>query len=305
MPAKILDGNAIAERVRAEWKICADALVAAGHRPGLAVVIVGDHAASRIYVRNKLKSCGDLGLHSEMHEFPADVSEATLLALIDSLNRNPAVHGVLVQLPLPAGINPRRVLDAISPAKDVDGFSLLNAGALFTARSGDSSPLPPCTPAGIMQMLSHAGVPVRGQHAVMVGASNVVGKPMAIMLLQEGATVTLCNSKTRDLAAMTRLADILVVAVGKPRLITGGMVKPGAVVIDVGINRLPDGKLAGDVDFASVAETAAYISPVPGGVGPMTITMLLVNTIRAAERQLAHTTPLISTRTSTLTTEKA
>jgi methylenetetrahydrofolate dehydrogenase (NADP+)/methenyltetrahydrofolate cyclohydrolase len=305
MPAKILDGNAIAASVRAEWKIRADALIAAGCRPGLAVVIAGDHAASRIYVRNKIKSCADLGLHSEMHELPADVGEAAVLELVDTLNRKPGIHGILVQLPLPIGVNPRRVLDAISPAKDVDGFSLLNAGALFTARSGDSSPLPPCTPAGIMQMLSHAGIPIRGQHAVMVGASNVVGKPMAIMLLQEGATVTLCNSKTRDLAAMTRLADILVVAVGKPRLIRGAMVKPGAVVIDVGINRLPDGKLAGDVDFAEVAEVAASISPVPGGVGPMTIAMLLVNTIRAAERQHSNIIPRIFTRTSTLTTEKA
>jgi methylenetetrahydrofolate dehydrogenase (NADP+)/methenyltetrahydrofolate cyclohydrolase len=288
MPAKIIDGNAVARSVRAEWKLRADALGAAGCQPGLAVVIVGDDPASRVYIRNKVKACAEVGLYSELHELPATAAESDLLALVESLNRKSAVHGVLVQLPLPKHMDPRRALEAISPEKDVDGFHLYNAGSLMT---GDSI-FPPCTPYGVMQMLAYEGIPIRGRHAVIVGASNIVGKPMALMLLKEGATITICNSKTPDLGAMTRLADILVVATGKPGIVRGDMVKPGAAVIDVGINRGPDGKLAGDVDFASVVGHAGWITPVPGGVGPMTITMLLVNTIRAAERaHAAHRTP--------------
>jgi methylenetetrahydrofolate dehydrogenase (NADP+)/methenyltetrahydrofolate cyclohydrolase len=284
MPAKILDGNAIATRVRAEWKPRAMAAAAAGCRPGLAVVIVGDNPASRIYVRNKVKACAEQGLYSEQHELPATVDDARLISLVISLNHKPDIHGILVQLPLPAHIDRRKVYFAIDPDKDVDGFHLENAGGLLTG----NSPFPPCTPAGIMQMLASESIPIRGRHAVIVGASNIVGKPMALMLLHEGATVTICNSKTPDLGAMTRQADILVVATGKPGLVNGEMVKEGAVVIDVGINRLANGKLAGDVDFASIAAKAAYVSPVPGGVGPMTITMLVVNTIRAAERACAN-----------------
>ncbi len=283
MPAIILDGNAIATRVRAEWKVRAAAVTAAGCRPGLAVVIVGENSASRIYVRNKVKACAELGLYSELHELPATVDEPRLIAVIESLNRKPEVHGILVQLPLPAHLDQRQVLAAVAPEKDVDGFHLENAGGLLTGNSA----FPPCTPSGVMQMLAFEHIPIRGRHAVIVGASNIVGKPMAMMLLHEGATVTICNSKTPDLGAMTRQADILVVATGKPRLVNGDMVKAGAAVIDVGINRTADGKLVGDVDFASAAAKAAYISPVPGGVGPMTITMLVVNTIRAAERACA------------------
>jgi methylenetetrahydrofolate dehydrogenase (NADP+)/methenyltetrahydrofolate cyclohydrolase len=223
-------------------------------------------------------------LYSEQHELPATVDESRLLNLVGSLNRQPEVHGILVQMPLPAHIDRRKVYSAIDPDKDVDGFHLENAGGLLTG----NSPFPPCTPAGVMQMLAAENIPLRGKHAVIVGASNIVGKPMAMMLLHEGATVTICNSKTPDLGAMTRQADILVVATGKPGLVKGDMVKQGATVIDVGINRLEGGKLVGDVDFASVAAKAAYISPVPGGVGPMTITMLVVNTIRAAERACAN-----------------
>ena len=283
MPAKILDGNAIAASVRAEWKVRAAAATAAGCRPGLAVVMVGENPASRIYVRNKVKACAELGLYSEQHELPATVDETRLLALIDALNRKPEVHGILVQLPLPAHIDKSRVLAAVAPGKDVDGFHLENAGGLLTG----NSPFPPCTPNGVMHMLAHEHIPIRGRHAVVVGASTIVGKPMAMMLLHEGATVTICNSKTPDLGAMTRQADILVVATGRPGLVNGGMVKQGATVIDVGINRMPDGKLAGDVEYESAAAKAAYITPVPGGVGPMTITMLVVNTIRAAERACA------------------
>jgi methylenetetrahydrofolate dehydrogenase (NADP+) / methenyltetrahydrofolate cyclohydrolase len=299
MTAKILDGNAIATRVRAEWKVRAAAVSAAGCRPGLAVAIVGENPASRVYVRSKVKACAELGLYSELHELPAMVEESRLIALIQTLNRKPEIHGILVQLPLPAHIDRNRVLAAIAPEKDVDGFHLENAGGLMTG----NSLFPPCTPFGVMQMLAHENIPIRGQHAVIVGASNIVGKPMAMMLLQEGATVTICNSKTRDLGAMTRQADILVVATGKPGLVKGDMVKPGAAVIDVGINRMPDGKLAGDVDFSSSAEKAAYITPVPGGVGPMTITMLLVNTIRAAER--ACTAQRLSSQPAVLGTENA
>ncbi len=280
MTAHIIDGKAIAQEVRAEWKIRADALKARGITPGLAVIIVGEDPASKVYVGNKVKACAELGLHSEHIALPADTSESTLLAKIAELNANPAIHGFLVQLPLPKHINSHKVLLAISPNKDVDGFHPINVGALVIG----NTLFPPCTPWGAMKLLEKSGVSIEGKHAVVVGRSNIVGKPMALMLLQQNATVTICTSKTVDLARYTRDADILVVATGKPQMITGDMIKPGAAVIDVGINRLPNGKLVGDVDFDSAKEVAGWITPVPGGVGPMTITMLLANTVQAAER---------------------
>jgi len=244
------------------------------------VVLVGENPASEIYVRNKVAACEQAGFHSVREQYPADLTEAQLLARIEALNADPAIHGILVQLPLPAHLNAHRVIEAIAAEKDVDGFHVSNAGLLMTGQ-----PLfRPCTPYGIMTMLEAESVPLRGAEAVIVGASNIVGKPMAMLLLQAGATITLCNTKTRDLAAQTRRADVLVVATGKPRMITGDMVKPGAVVIDVGINRDAEGKLCGDVDFDAVRQIASAVTPVPGGVGPMTIAMLLVNTLEAAER---------------------
>ena len=280
MTAVIIDGKAIASEVRAKWKLRADSLRAEGASPGLAVILVGDNPASQVYVRNKVRACAEVGVHSEVYRYTADVPEQAVIDKIMSLNVNPAIHGILVQLPLPAHFNNGRVLDAIAIAKDVDGFHLYNLGGLISG----GGIFPPCTPYGVMSLLEHVGIPIEGQNAVVVGRSNIVGKPMALMLLQEGATVTICTSKTRDLAQFTKLADILVVAVGKPGLITGAMVKPGAVVIDVGINRLADQRLVGDVDFPSVVERAGYITPVPGGVGPMTISMLIANTVQAAER---------------------
>ena len=280
MTARIIDGKAIAQEVRAEWKLRADALKARGITPGLAVIIVGDDAASKVYVANKVKACAELGLHSEHIVMAADTPEATLLTKIAELNNNPKIHGILVQLPVPKHIDNSKVLEAISPNKDVDGFHQMNVGALVTG----NTLFPPCTPSGAMKLLEKCGVTIEGKHAVVVGRSNIVGKPMALMLLQQNATVTICTSKTVDLAKFTRDADILVVATGKPKMITGDMIKPGAAVIDVGINRLPDGKLCGDVDFDSAKEVAGWITPVPGGVGPMTITMLVANTIQAAER---------------------
>ena len=280
MTAQIIDGKAIAQEVRAEWKLRADALKARGITPGLAVIIVGDDAASKVYVANKVKACAELGLHSEHIVMAADTPEATLLTKIAELNNNPKIHGILVQLPVPKHIDNSKVLEAISPNKDVDGFHQMNVGALVTG----NTLFPPCTPSGAMKLLEKCGVTIEGKHAVVVGRSNIVGKPMALMLLQQNATVTICTSKTVDLAKFTRDADILVVATGKPKMITGDMIKPGAAVIDVGINRLPDGKLCGDVDFDSAKEVAGWITPVPGGVGPMTITMLVANTIQAAER---------------------
>lgn len=280
MTATLLDGNALAKRLRADVASRAAALTERGQQPGLAVILVGDDPASQIYVRNKVKACQEAGIHSVFDRYPADLAEAALLARIDELNRDPKIHGILVQLPLPKHIDSHKVLEAISPAKDVDGFHVANAGALMTG-----APLfRPCTPYGCMKMLESIDYPLRGARAVVAGASNIVGKPMAMMLLQAGATVTLCNSKTRDLAAHTREADVVVSAVGRRNLITADMVKPGAVVIDVGMNRDDAGKLCGDVDFAAVKEVAGWITPVPGGVGPMTITMLLVNTLEAAER---------------------
>jgi len=280
MTARIIDGKAIAQEVRAEWKVRADALKARGITPGLAVIIVGEDPASKVYVANKVKACAELGLHSEHIVMPADTPEAALLAKIDELNNDASIHGVLVQLPVPKHIDSNKILEAISPNKDVDGFHQMNVGALVTGHTR----FPPCTPYGAMKLLEKSGVTIEGKHAVVVGRSNIVGKPMALMLLHMNATVTICTSKTVDLAKFTRDADILVVATGKPKMITGDMIKPGAAVIDVGINRLPDGKLCGDVDFESAKEVAGWITPVPGGVGPMTITMLVANTVQAAER---------------------
>jgi methylenetetrahydrofolate dehydrogenase (NADP+) / methenyltetrahydrofolate cyclohydrolase len=280
MTAQIIDGRAIAAEVRAEWKVRADALKARGITAGLAVIIVGEDPASKVYVANKVKACEELGLYSKHIVLPADTSEADLLAEIAALNHDPKIHGVLVQLPVPKHIDSNKVLEAIDPNKDVDGFHQMNVGALVTG----NTQFPPCTPYGAMKLLEKSGVRIEGQHAVVVGRSNIVGKPMALMLLQQNATVTICTSKTRDLASFTRSADILVVATGRAKMITGDMIKPGAAVIDVGINRLPDGKLCGDVDFDSAKEVAGWITPVPGGVGPMTITMLVANTVQAAER---------------------
>lgn len=280
MSAQLIDGNALAKQLRTEAAARAAALTAQGHQPGLAVILVGEDPASQVYVRNKIKACEENSFYSVFDRFPADLTEAGLLKRIAELNADPKIHGILVQLPLPKHIDSHKVLEAIAPAKDVDGFHIANAGALMTG-----APLfRPCTPYGCMKMLESIGVPLRGAEAVVAGASNIVGKPMAMMLLQAGATVTICNSKTRDLAAHTRTADIVVAAVGKRNLITADMVKPGAVVIDVGMNRNDEGKLCGDVDFAGVREVAGWITPVPGGVGPMTITMLLINTLESAER---------------------
>lgn len=280
MSAKIIDGKLIAREVRSTLKTRADNLIKKGFRPGLAVIIVGDDAASNIYVNNKVKACREVSIHSEVHRFPGNVEQADVLRCIHELNVNPLIHGILVQLPLPQHFESDQVTTSIAIAKDVDSFHLYNVGALVTG----NAVFLPCTPYGVMMMFEKHGIPIEGQHAVIVGRSNIVGKPMALMLLEKGATVTICSSKTRNLASHTQTADILVVATGRPRLITAEMIKPGATIIDVGINRLPDGHLVGDVDFESVKEKAGYITPVPGGVGPMTITMLLSNTIEAAER---------------------
>ena len=279
MQTRILDGVAVSRKLRAEWKDRADALTRDGHPPSLAVLIVGQDPASAVYVRNKIKACADMGVRSEQLELPADTSEAELLRHIDRLNRDPGTHGILVQLPLSKHIATEHIIHAIDPAKDVDGFHPLNVGLLAAGQPR----FIPCTPAGIMELLEAAHIDPWAQRAVIVGASNIVGKPVGLLLLQKGATVSFCNSKTRDLAAYTREADILVVAVGKPKLIGADMVKLGAVVVDVGINRLADGSLVGDVDYEAMVGKAAYITPVPGGVGPMTITMLIINTVRAAE----------------------
>ncbi len=282
MSAVLIDGNALSRELRADVAMRAARLKARGITPGLAVVLVGDNPASQVYVRNKVKACEDSGLHSVLEKYDADLTEAALLARVDALNNDPAIHGILVQLPLPAHIDAQKVIEAISPAKDVDGFHIASAGALMTGMPG----FWPCTPYGCMKMLESIGYDLRGKHAVVIGRSNIVGKPMALMLLQQNATVTICHSGTRDLGALTRQADVIVAAVGKRNVLTADMVKPGAVVIDVGMNRTEEGKLCGDVDFAGVREVAGWITPVPGGVGPMTITMLLVNTLEAAERGL-------------------
>jgi len=283
MQTRTIDGNAIARELRVGLLKRAATLSASGVRPGLAVIRVGSHPASSVYVRNKIKACGEGGIYSQDIQLPDSTDESTLLGQIRILNNEPRIHGILVQLPLPPGFSAERVFETINPLKDVDGFHPLNVGLLATGHPR----FVPCTPLGIMKLLEHEGVGAEGRHAVVVGRSNIVGKPMALLLLQKGATVTICNSKTPDLGSMTREAEILVVAAGKPKLVTAAMVRPGAIVIDVGINRLPDGKLAGDVDYPGVLGTAARVTPVPGGVGPMTITMLLENTIASAERALA------------------
>lgn len=280
MTAKIIDGNAIAKLVRAEWKQRVQSLKNGGMVPGLAVIMIGENAASQVYVRHKVRACEDIGIHSEKHEFSANVAEQEVLDCISALNANSAIHGILVQLPLPPHFESRRLLEAVAIEKDVDGFNLYNVGALV---AGDTV-FPPCTPFGVQCLLEYCNIPISGQNVVVVGASNIVGKPMAMMLMKKDATVCITHVKTRDIAQFTILADILVVAAGVPNLITAPMVKTGAVVIDVGINRLPDGRLVGDVDFDAVRKKASYITPVPGGVGPMTVTMLLVNTIQSAER---------------------
>ncbi len=278
--ASIIDGNALSAQLRADVMRRADALKARGITPGLAVLLVGENSASQVYVRNKVKACADAGLHSVLERYEADMTEAALLARIDALNKDPAIHGILVQLPVPKHIDANKVIEAIAPEKDVDGFHIASAGALMVGQPG----FLPCTPYGCMKMLESIDYDLRGKHAVVIGRSNIVGKPMAMLLLQKNATVTICHSGTKDLKAMTLQADVIVAAVGKVNVLTADMVKPGAVVIDVGMNRNDEGKLCGDVDYAGVREVAGHITPVPGGVGPMTITMLLVNTLESAER---------------------
>jgi methylenetetrahydrofolate dehydrogenase (NADP+)/methenyltetrahydrofolate cyclohydrolase len=281
MTASLIDGNALSRQLRTEVAQRTSALKARGITPGLAVVLVGDNPASQVYVRNKVKACEDVGFHSVLEKYDASMTEEQLLARVEALNNDPSIHGILVQLPLPKHIDDHKVIEAISPAKDVDGFHVASAGALLVGEVGFKA----CTPYGCMKMLEAIGMKdLKGKHAVVIGRSNIVGKPMALMLLAQNATVTICHSGTADLAAMTRQADIVVAAVGKVGVLTADMVKPGAVVIDVGMNRNAEGKLCGDVDFDGVAQVASHITPVPGGVGPMTITMLLVNTLEAAER---------------------
>jgi methylenetetrahydrofolate dehydrogenase (NADP+)/methenyltetrahydrofolate cyclohydrolase len=282
--ARIIDGKAIARKLRAEYaERIAQLKSRHGIVPGIAVILVGENPASQVYVRNKITACKDTGIHSELYKLPADTAESVLMARIDALNADPAVHGILVQLPLPAHISVPNVLERIAPDKDVDGFHLYNVGGLVTG----NTVFPPCTPYGVQKILEYEKVKIEGQNVVVVGASNIVGKPMALMLMQQDATVCICHKKTRDLGQFTILADILVVAAGVPGLIVPQMVKTGVVVIDVGINRLPDGRLVGDVDFEGVRKKASLITPVPGGVGPMTITMLLHNTLVSAERGVA------------------
>jgi len=278
--AKLIDGNALSRQLRTEVANRTAVLKQKGITPGLAVVLVGENPASQVYVRNKVKACQESGLHSVLEQHPATMTEAALLTLVDTLNNDQSIHGILVQLPLPAHIDAQKVIEAISPSKDVDGFHVSSAGALMVGRPG----FWPCTPYGCMKMLESIGFDLKGKHAVVIGRSNIVGKPMALMLLQKNATVTVCHSATKDLKAMTLQADVIVAAVGKINVLTADMVKPGAVVIDVGMNRNAECKLCGDVDFAGVSQVASHITPVPGGVGPMTITMLLVNTLEAAER---------------------
>ncbi|MEY3761966.1 MAG: Bifunctional protein FolD protein [Pseudomonadota bacterium] len=280
MTAQRIDGNALSQILRADVTKRATALKAKGITPGLAVILVGENPASQVYVRNKVKACHDSGLHSLLEKHPDTLTQEALLDRIGALNQDTSIHGILVQLPLPKHIDAQKVIEAISPAKDVDGFHIASAGALMTGMPG----FWPCTPYGCMKMLESIGYELKGKHAVVIGRSNIVGKPMALMLLQKNATVTICHSATQDLKAITLQADVIVAAVGKRNILTADMVKPGAVVLDVGMNRNEEGKLCGDVDFAGVEQVAGYITPVPGGVGPMTITMLLVNTLEAAER---------------------
>ena len=282
--AKTIDGVALSAKLRADIATRAMALKTSGITPGLAVILVGDDPASAVYVRNKVKACADTGIHSVFEKYEASFSETDLLARIDSLNTDPTIHGILVQMPLPKHINPHKVIEAISTSKDVDGYATLSAGELMTGQAG----FRPCTPYGCMKLIETTGLDLRGKHAVVIGRSNTVGKPMALLLLQANATVTVCHSATADMGHHTRQADVIVAAVGKRNVLTADMVKPGAIVIDVGMNRNDEGKLCGDVDFAGVREVASHITPVPGGVGPMTITMLLVNTLEAAEREVTR-----------------
>ncbi len=280
MTAQLIDGNALSRQLRTHVAERVSALKARGLTPGLAVILVGENPASQVYVRNKVKACEDTGMHSVLEKYDASMTESELLARVEALNNDPSIHGILVQLPLPAHMDAQKVIEAISPAKDVDGFHIASAGALMTGMAG----FWPCTPYGCMKMLESIGYDLKGKHAVVIGRSNIVGKPMALMLLQQDATVTICHSRTPDLKAMTLQADVIVAAVGRRNVLTADMVKPGAVVLDVGMNRDEAGKLCGDVDYAGVSRVAGYITPVPGGVGPMTITMLVDNTIISAER---------------------
>jgi methylenetetrahydrofolate dehydrogenase (NADP+)/methenyltetrahydrofolate cyclohydrolase len=280
MPAHLINGTLLSQQLRADIAQRAAALTAAGKQPGLAVILVGDDPASHVYVRNKVKACGEAGFHSVFEKYEGSLPEADLLQRIDALNRDPAIHGILVQMPLPKHIDPQKVIEAIAASKDVDGYSVMSAGELLTGLPG----FRPCTPYGCMKLIESTGVALRGKHAVVIGRSNTVGKPMGLLLLQANATVTICHSNTPNLGHHTRQADVIVAAVGRRNTVTADMVKPGAIVIDVGMNRDGHDKLCGDVDFAHVKEVAGYITPVPGGVGPMTITMLLMNTLESAER---------------------
>jgi methylenetetrahydrofolate dehydrogenase (NADP+)/methenyltetrahydrofolate cyclohydrolase len=279
-PARLIDGAAAARELIAGLKERVAALQRLGIRPALAAVLVGDNPASRVYLRNKARACGEAGVHSQVHELPATCTAHTLVATVERLNSDPAVHGIIVQLPLPKQLEAAPVAQTLSPAKDVDGLTWHSLGALLAGHPA----FEPCTPRGVMALLDRAGVAIDARQAVVIGRSTIVGKPVALMLMARGATVTICHSRTRDLAAHTRRADILVAAAGRAGLVTADMVKPGAAVIDVGINRLPDGKLAGDVDFSSVSAVAGHLTPVPGGVGPMTVAMVISNTVLAAER---------------------
>jgi len=280
MTAQLISGTQLSQQLRVDIAQRAAALTAQGKQPGLAVILVGDDPASQVYVRNKIKACADTGIRSIMEKYDATLPEAKLLARIEALNADPTVHGILVQMPLPKHIDPQKVIGTIATAKDVDGYSVLSAGELMAGLPG----FRPCTPYGCMKLIESTGTNLRGKHAVVIGRSNTVGKPMALLLLQANATVTICHSATPDLGYHTRQADVVVAAVGRRNTLTADMLKPGAIVIDVGMNRDDEGKLCGDVDFANVKDVAGYITPVPGGVGPMTITMLLVNTIESAER---------------------
>lgn len=279
---QIIDGKALAASIRADLAKRTTVLTEKGHRPGLAVVIVGDDPASQVYVRNKIRACADTGIESIEYRLAKDTREEELLKLIGELNNDKRVDGILVQLPLPEQIAPEKVIAAIAPEKDVDGFHVMNAGKLLTGTGG----FMPCTPYGVMKMIESVGYDLTGKEAVVVGRSNIVGKPQALMLLAKNATVTVAHSRTADLADVTRRADVLIAAVGRAKMITGNMVKPGALVIDVGMNRNENGKLCGDVDTASVMGIAGWVSPVPGGVGPMTIAMLMTNTVEAVERRM-------------------
>jgi len=283
MAAQLIDGNALAKTIRAEVATRAAALTARGRTPGLAVILVGDDPASQVYVKHKVADCESSGVRSVLERYDASLGEADLLARIAALNADPAIHGILVQMPLPRHIDPHKVIATISPTKDVDGFHVQSAGALMVGQPGFKA----CTPYGCMRLIESTGVALRGKNAVVIGRSNTVGKPMALLLLQANATVTICHSGTADIGLHTRQADVVVAAVGRRNVLTADMVKPGAIVIDVGMNRNDEGKLCGDVDFAAVSQRAGWITPVPGGVGPMTRAMLLVNTIEAAERGLA------------------